>query len=71
LKRKTKDRKFLFSQKLSVSENKKLPKTKGLKMIERWLGENQRNFLFSILKKESRDQKLKEGQKLKNEGGEN
>jgi hypothetical protein len=71
LKRKTKDRKFLFSQKLSVSENKKLPKTKGLKMIERWLGENQRNFLFSILKKESRDQKSKEGQKLKNEGGEN
>jgi hypothetical protein len=71
LKRKTKERKSLFSQKESSSENKELPKTKGLKRIERLVRENQKGFPLSILKKWWKDQKLKGKIELKSEKDEN
>jgi hypothetical protein len=71
LKRKTKGRKFLFSQKESLLENKELPKTKELKKIERLLRGNRKNFRLWILKTKLKDQKPKEEKGLKNGENEN
>jgi len=71
LKRKIKGRKFLFSQRESLLENKELLKTKELKKIERLLKGNQKNFRLWILKTKLKGQKPKEGKGLKNGENEN
>jgi len=66
LKRKTKDKKFLFSQTKKRLENKELKGKGELKKIEKLSGESQKSSLLSILKILLRVQRQKEKQKLKN-----